>query len=55
MIAAPIAAGLCTYVEVRNHLSLDEILDLNEILIVRAENEHRAYLAAEAKAKQKRR
>lgn len=27
-------------------LTLDEVADLNEILIIKAENEHRAYEAA---------
>lgn len=41
--AAPISAGLCSYVECRDLLSLDEVADLNEILIIKSENEHRAY------------
>lgn len=52
--AAVIAAGLCSYVEARDMLSLDEIADLNETLAVQAENERLAHEAAERKAKQKR-
>ena len=52
--AVPIGAGLCTYTEARDMLSLDEIADLNEVLLVRTENERRAHDAAERKAKQKR-
>jgi len=34
-------AGLCGYVDIREHLTLDEVADLNEGLLVRAENERR--------------
>ena len=46
-----IDAGLCTYLDCRDRLSLAEVADLNEVLIARYENERRAHAAAEAKAK----
>ena len=42
-LAAPIAAKLCSYIDIRDNLSLNEVADLNEILIVQGENERRAY------------
>ena len=38
-------AGLCAYTDIRDKLSLDEVADLNEGLLVRAENERRRYEA----------
>lgn len=40
-IANPILGGLCTYSELLT-MSIDEVADLNELLVVRAENERRA-------------
>ena len=51
--SVPIDAGLCTYIDCRDHLTLDEVADLNEILAVRYENERRAYEEAERRARQK--
>jgi len=36
-----IDAGLATYVELRDHLTLDEAVALNDLLDVRIENEAR--------------
>ncbi|MCY3554985.1 MAG: hypothetical protein OXH56_06635, partial [Gemmatimonadetes bacterium] len=44
-LAAPVMAGLCGYVDIRDRLSLDEVADLNEGLLVRAENDRRRYEA----------
>lgn len=45
-IANPILGGLCTYSELLT-MSIDEVADLNELLVVRAENERRAAAYAE--------
>ena len=42
-------AGLCGYVDIRENLSLDEVADLNEGLLVRAENDRRRYEAMKPK------
>ena len=34
-------AGLCSYVDIRENLTLDEVADINEGLLVRAENDYR--------------
>ena len=49
-----IDAGLCSYRDARERLSLDEVMDLHEVLVAKIENEHRAHQAAEKKAKEKR-
>ena len=41
--AAIIAAGMCSYIDLRDKLSLDEALTAIEILATTRENEHRAY------------
>ena len=55
--ANPIDAGLCTLTDLKSRgddgeprLSIDDVCDLNEILLVRAENQWRANRAGEAKA-----
>lgn len=53
-IAGPIAANLCTLVDCKTILTLDDVWGLNELLLVRSENERRAHKAAEAKAKSRR-
>ena len=50
-MAGPIAAGLCTLHECKTSLSLPEIWALNELMLVKAENERRAHRAAEAKSR----
>ena len=51
---APLITGdLCTYLDLRDRLTLDEAADLRELLIVRAENERRAHKAARDNAKKK--
>ena len=47
MIASVISAGLASYIDCRDRLSIDEVADLNELLIVRHENERRAQADAE--------
>ena len=49
-----IDAGLCSYRDCRDTLSLDEVCDLNEVLVARVENERRADEAAERKSKPRR-
>ena len=51
--AGVINADLCTYVDCRDHLTVDEVADLNEVLVARNENERLAYESAERKAKSK--
>ena len=51
---ALIDAELAEYLEIKERLSLDEALDLYEVLVARIENEHRSYAEAERKAKEKR-
>ena len=51
---APVAAGLCSWEFVTREATWDDLADMNEILIVRAENERRAQRAAERKAKSRR-
>lgn len=53
-LAAPVGAGLCRYSELKT-LTLNEVADMNKILAVRAENEHRAMKAARRDAKRKQR
>ena len=48
IIAAP---GLPDYIALRDRVTLDEVPELVEYLMVRSENEHRAREAAQAKAK----
>ena len=48
-----IDAGLCSYIDARDILSLDEVADLNEVLSARVENDWLAHEAAERKARQK--
>ena len=45
---------MATYVDCRDRLTLDEVLDLYEIIMVRHENEYRAMQAAERKAETQR-
>ena len=52
--AAPLSAGLVTYREMRDDLTIDEVADLNEVLIVRGENERRASQAAETAGRNRR-
>ena len=42
LLVGPVSAGLCG-IGASRELTLDDILDLNEILIVKAENERRAH------------
>ena len=48
-----IAGGLCTYLDLRDRLTLDEAVDLRELLLVRAENQRRANKAAIDEAQNK--
>ena len=41
LLVGPVSAGLCG-IDAGRTLTLDDVLDLNEILIARAENERRA-------------
>ena len=61
-IAAPIDARLCSLADLNSRgtngdplLDLGDVCDLNEILIVRAENERRARLRMDAEQRQRRR
>lgn len=45
--------GLCSYLDLRDRLSLAEAVDLREVLFVRAENKRRAAKAAADKAKKR--
>ena len=47
MIAANIAAGLCSFKEGMYELDIGDHFDMNEILAVKSENERRASRAAE--------
>ena len=52
LVAAPLAAGLCTWKDVNTdgeNFCLDSMWKLNEMLLVRAENERRAHDAATKK------
>ena len=50
---ALIDAELAEYLDLKWRLSLDEALDLHEVLVARIENEHRSYAEAEKKAREK--
>ena len=52
---ALVDAGLAEYVHFKESITLDEALDLNEQLMARVENDHRAHDHAERKAKEKKR
>ena len=52
--ARVIDAGLCSYRDCRDTLSLDEVCDLNEVLVARVENERRSDEAAERRSKPRR-
>ena len=45
------ASGLCSYLDLRDNLTLDEAVTLLEVLMVRSENERRAHEVAVAKAR----
>ena len=47
-----IAEHLCTYADLRDRLTLDEVYDLNEVMIARHENERRAHEAVKKRSKQ---
>ena len=51
MFAAPVSAGLCSWEFITRTATWDDVADMNEILIVQAENQRRANAAAERKAK----
>ena len=50
-IANPIAGGQCSYQELMG-MTIDQVADLNEILLVRVVNERRAQEAAKKNANQ---
>ncbi len=49
-LSIPIDAGLCNFGDVHK-LDIDDFADMNEILMIRAENNRRAEVAAKAKRK----
>ena len=48
LFATPVSAGLCQYGDIYR-LSLDDFLNMNEILLVKSENERRLYEHERAK------
>jgi hypothetical protein len=50
ILTPAISAGLCDYKDIY-HLSLEDFMNMNEILMVKNENERRAHRAAERKHK----
>ena len=55
IFAAPLGAGMCTMTELHESVTLDDVLDMVEVLQVRAENERRHQRFAERRAAQQRR
>lgn len=51
LLAVPVQAGLCKFEDIYR-LPLDAFLDMNEILIVKAENERRYFEYERSKGKQ---
>ena len=50
ILVAPISEGLCAYKDIYE-LSLEDFINMNEIVMVKHENERRARKAAEKKSK----
>jgi len=48
-MSGPIMAGLCTLAECKTVLSLSDVWALNEVMLVKSENERRAHEAAKSK------
>ncbi len=53
-LAAPVAAKFCTFTEMKWELTLSDLYDIHEIMLVQAENERRAVQAIETKIKKHR-
>ena len=47
-LSEPVIHDMCSYTDMRDNLDIDEMADLHEMMVVKAERERRAYKRAEA-------